>query len=230
MKAGYRAYTSVPQPELDAWLDASYRYDLPVIVHTNGDAAIDQLIEAVRKARAKYGPKDPRPVAIHAQLARHDQLDAMKELGIVPSFFTAHTFFWGDWHVQSFGEARAFGISPVRQASAIGLKFSNHNDSPIVPPDMMFLAHTAVNRASRSGKIIGPDERVSPYVAFKAMTDWAAWQYFEEASKGTLEKGKLADFVILERDPLRVEATAIKDVKIVETIKEGRSIWRREGG
>ena len=94
----------------------------------------------------------------------------------------------------------------------------------------MFLAHTAVNRASRSGKIIGPDERVSPYVAFKAMTDWAAWQYFEEASKGTLEKGKLADFVILERDPLRVEATAIKDVKIVETIKEGRSIWRREGG
>lgn len=230
MKADYRAYTSVPQPELDAWLEASYRYDLPVIVHTNGDAAIDQLIDAVRKARAKYGPKDLRPVAIHAQLARHDQLDAMKELGIVPSFFTAHTFFWGDWHVQSFGEARAFGISPVHQASTIGLKFSNHNDSPIVPPDMMFLAYTAVNRTSRSGKIIGPDERVSPYVAFKAMTDWAAWQYFEEASKGTLEKGKLADFVILERDPLRVEATAIKDVKIVETIKEGRSIWRREGG
>ena len=228
MKPGYRAYTSVPQPELDAWLDASYRYDLPVIVHTNGDAAIDQLIEAVRKARAAHGPKDLRPVAIHAQLARRDQVDAMKALGIVPSFFTAHTFFWGDWHVQSFGQERAYGISPVNYANSVGLKFSNHNDSPIVPPDMLFLAHSAVNRNSRSGAVIGPGERVSAYVAFKAMTDWAAWQYFEEATKGTLEQGKLADLVILDRDPIAVEPASIKDVRVVETIKGGSTVWRRE--
>jgi predicted amidohydrolase YtcJ len=200
-------------------------------VHTNGDAAIDELIAAVSKARAAHGPKDLRPVAIHAQLARKDQVDSMAALGIVPSFFTAHTYFWGDWHVNEvFGRERAFGISPAHYAESIGLRFSNHNDAPVVPPDMLMLAWTAVNRLSRSGTVIGPDERVSPLVALKAMTIWAAYQYFEEREKGSLEPGKRADLVILDGDPLTVKPEAIRDIAVAETIKDGRTIYTSAEG
>jgi predicted amidohydrolase YtcJ len=229
--AEYRAYPVVDQPEMDQWLEAAYKHDVPLLVHTNGDAEIDILLRAVSKARAKHGPKDLRPVAIHAQLARHDQVDSMKALGIVPSFFTAHTFFWGDWHANEvFGKERAFGISPLRYAESVGLTFTNHNDSPVVPPDMMMLAWTAVNRLSRSGVVIGPDERVSPLTALKAMTSSAAYQYFEENEKGTLEPGKRADLVILGENPLTVRAEAIKDILVVETIKDGRTIYTAAAG
>lgn len=225
----YRAYPVVDQPELDLWFDKAYENNVQLIVHTNGDAAIDSLIEAVGKARAKHGAKDLRPVAIHSQLARHDQVDKMKELGIVPSFFSAHTYFWGDWHInETFGKERAYGISPLNYANTIGLKFSNHTDSPVVPPDMMMLVWTAVNRLSRSGEVVGPDERVSPYVALKALTDWAAYQYFEEKDKGTLEAGKRADLVILSENPLKADPLKIKDIDVVETIKDGNVIYRAD--
>lgn len=224
--ADYRAYPVVDQQEMDLWFDRAYENNVQLIVHTNGDAAIDSLLEGVAKARAKWGPKDIRPVAIHAQLARRDQVDRMKELGIEPSFFSAHTYFWGDWHInETFGKERAYGISPLNYANSIGLKFSNHTDSPVVPPDMMMLAWTAVNRLSRTGVVVGPDERVSPYVALKALTDWAAYQYFEESDKGTLEPGKRADLVILTANPLKVDPLKIKDIDVSETIKDGKVIY-----
>ena len=225
-KADYRAYAVMNQKEVSDWVAFGYRNNIQIITHTNGDAALDQFLMAVQQARATYGPKDLRPVAIHAQLARHDQVDRIKELGIVPSFFTAHTFFWGDWHRQSFGEQRAAGISPTGYAYGKGVIFTNHNDAPVVPPDMLLLAKTAVVRTTRSGFLLGSAERISPYVALKAMTDWAAYQYFEEKSKGTLEPGKLADLVILERDPLKVDPTSLSTIKVIETIKEGRPIFR----
>ena len=225
-KADYRAYAVMKQQEVSDWVAFGYRNNIQIITHTNGDAALDQFLVAVQQARATYGAKDLRPVAIHAQLARHDQVDRIKALGIVPSFFTAHTFFWGDWHRQSFGEQRAAGISPTGYANRQGVIFTNHNDAPVVPPDMLRLAQTAVVRTTRSGFVLGPAERVSPYVALKAITDWAAYQYFEEKSKGTLEPGKLADLVILERDPLKGDPTMISTIKVVETIKEGRPIFR----
>ncbi|MFO7628896.1 MAG: amidohydrolase [Prochlorococcaceae cyanobacterium] len=224
--ADYRAYPVMSQQEVDDWVALGWRKEIPLITHTNGDAAVEQLITAVARARARYGAKDLRPVAIHAQLARHDQVDRMAELGIVPSFFSAHTFFWGDWHRRSFGEARAAGISPLAYAQSKGLRFTNHNDAPVVPPDMMRLVNTAVNRTTRSGFVLGAKERVSPYVALKAITDWAAYQYFEEASKGTLAPGKRADLVILDRNPLKVDPAMISTIKVVETIKDGRSIYR----
>jgi predicted amidohydrolase YtcJ len=225
-KADYRAYAVMNQQEVSDWVAFGYRNNVQIITHTNGDAALDQFLLAVQQARASYGAKDLRPVAIHAQLARHDQVDRIKELGIVPSFFTAHTYFWGDWHRQSFGEQRAAGISPTGYAYGKGVIFTNHNDAPVVPPDMLRLAQTAVVRTTRSGFVLGPAERVSPYVALKAITDWAAYQYFEEKSKGTLEPGKIADLVILERDPLKGDPTTISTIKVVETIKEGRPIFR----
>jgi predicted amidohydrolase YtcJ len=230
LPSDYRAYPSIEQAELDAWVEWGYRNDLQMLVHSNGDAAVEAFLKSVERARRIVGAKDLRPVAIHAQFARHEQVDRMKALGIVPSFFTAHTFFWGDTHIETFGAERAFGISPLAHAHGIGLKFSNHNDSPVVPPDILMLTWTAVNRLSRSGVVVGPKERVSPYVALKAVTDWAAYQYHEEAEKGTLEVGKLADLVVLDRNPLTVDPARIREIRVLETVKEGKTIYMRPSG
>jgi predicted amidohydrolase YtcJ len=225
--ADYRGYPTLPQEDLDKWFAAAYQFNIQIVMHCNGDAAADMMIAAVRKAVTKYGNKDLRPVMIHSQFIRHDQVDTMKELGIIPNFFTSHTFYWGDWHInETVGRERAFGMSPMNYAQSLGMKFTNGADSPIVPPSILDLVWTAVNRVSRSGVVVGPVERVSPYVALKAVTDYAAFQHFEEHSKGTLEAGKMADLVILEKDPLNVDPLTIKDIKVIETIKGGKSIYK----
>jgi hypothetical protein len=225
--ASYRAYPTMTQERMDQWIDAAWRHRVQVAVHVNGDAAAQMMIDAVAKARAKHGPRDLRPIAIHAQTATHAQIERMKQLGIVPSFFTAHTFYWGDWHAdETLGPERAARISSLHHAARLGMRYTNHTDSPVVPPDMMHLVWTAVNRESRSGRTIGPAERATPYEALKAITDHAAFQYFEERDKGTLEPGKLADLVILDANPLKVKPSAIRDVKVLETIKAGRPVWQ----
>ncbi|MEI7573707.1 MAG: amidohydrolase family protein, partial [Phenylobacterium sp.] len=100
----------------------------------------------------------------------------------------------------------------------------------VTPLDPMFLVWTAVNRVTRSGKVLGPDERVTPYQALKAITLNGAYEYFEEASKGSLEVGKTADLVVLDRNPLKVEPNAIRDIHVVETVKSGKSIYRAPKG
>ena len=226
-KKDYRGYSTVTQEELDRWFDAAYQNDLQLIVHCNGDAAADMMILAARKAQSKHGRKDLRPVMIHAQMIRHDQVDAMAELGIVPSFFTAHTYYWGDWHInETVGRNRAFGMSPCAYALKKGLRFTNHTDASIVPPNHLDAMWTAVNRVSRTALVVGPDERISALDALKAVTINAAYQYFEEKKKGSLEIGKLADLVILDKDPLTVPPMTIKDIKVLETIKEGKTIYQ----
>ena len=197
---------------------------IPVIAHANGDAAIDLMIEGV-EAALDGEEKDHRSVTIHAQLTREDQLDDMKRLGIVPSFYAAHPFFWGDWHRRSFGDARAMRISPTRSARDRDLPFTIHNDAPIVPPDIMRLLEIAVGRKTRDGVVLGEDQRLSFEEALYAVTLGAAYQYFEEDRKGSISVGKQADLVILERDPASVSVDEISEVGVVETIARGRTVF-----
>ena len=199
---------------------------IPVLAHANGDAAIDLMIEGVDEAIAESGMKDHRSVTIHAQLAREDQLDAMKRLGIVPSFFAAHPFFWGDWHRKSFGDDRAMRISPMRSARDRALAFTIHNDAPVVPPDVMRLIEIAVVRKTRAGVVLGGDQRLDFEEALHAVTLGSAYQYFEEDRKGSISVGKQADLVILERDPQAGPPEDIADVAIVETIARGKTVYR----
>ena len=224
--ADYRGYPTISQEDLDLWFDAAYTHDVQLLVHCNGDAAADMMIASVRKAVAAHGQKDLRPVMIHAQMIRHDQVDAMAELGIVPSFFTAHTYYWGDWHInETVGKARAYGMSPTGYALQKGLRFTNHSDAPIVPPDPLMIMWTAVNRLSRSGVVVGPDECITPLEALKATTIHAARQYFEEKDKGTLEPGKIADLVILDRNPLTSAPDTIREIRVLHTIKDGKVVY-----
>jgi predicted amidohydrolase YtcJ len=149
-----------------------------------------------------------------------------KALGMLPSFFTNHVYYWGDIHLANLGPQRAAYLSPLASASKAGVQATNHTDSIVTPLDPMFLVWTAVNRVTRSGKVLGPEERVTPYQALKAITLNGAYTYFEEASKGSLEVGKTADLVILDRNPLKVDPNTIRDIDVVETVKSGKSVYR----
>lgn len=227
--ADYAGYATMETRDVQALIDKAFEKDVPVLAHANGDAAADQLLNAVTAANAEQGNTDRRTVMIHAQTVREDQIQVMKSEGVVPSYFVAHTFYWGDWHRDSvLGQARASRISPLVSTINAGVPYTIHNDAPVVPPDMMRLMWTAVNRETRSGQILGPNQRVSPMEALKAVTLNAAYQYFEEDRKGSLEVGKLADMVILSDNPTTINPKAIKDIRIVETLKEGETVFVKE--
>lgn len=228
-KEGYLGYPTFTDDELQALVDTAYVNNWQILAHVNGDAAVQQYINAIKKANNAYGNEDRRNVAIHAQTVRMDQLDEFVEEKIWPSFFPMHTYYWGDYHVSSvLGEERAFFISPTATALKKGLKFTSHHDAPVAYPNAIRVLSATVTRASRSGAIIGPDERVSPYIALKALTQWAAYQHFEESSKGTLEKGKKADFVVLDKNPLKIDPMELANLQVMSTIKQGEVIYEKE--
>jgi len=225
---GQRAWRGEPietQGELDATFRLAYQNHVQTYTHANGDAAIDMVLAAHEAAGA---PVDRRPVIVHSQFVRPEQLNTYARIGAVPSFFTNHAFFWGDVHVKNLGRERAFFLSPLRSAIARGLHFTNHSDYAVTPLDPMFILWTATERTSRSGVVIGPDERITVAEALRAITIDAAYQYFEEDTKGSIERGKLADFAILDRNPLTANGQALRSIRVLETIKEGETVYKAE--
>ena len=223
--AGYGALSDTAALK---WFNFAYNNDWQLMVHANGDAAIDQFIRSTEQVQAKVDNTDRRTVLIHGQYLRKDQVDKLDKLHVFPALFPMHTFYWGDWHRDSVaGPERAKNISPTGWLMARGMKFSIHSDAPVTFPNSMRVLHSAVNRVTRSGAILGAEHRLSPMDAIKAMTIWPAYQHFEEDHKGSLEVGKLADLVILDRNPLEVDPASIKDIVVLETIKAGRSIYSR---
>ncbi|HIF9255021.1 TPA: amidohydrolase family protein [Photobacterium damselae] len=175
------------------------------------------------------GKKDRRPVLIHGQTLREDQIVRLKQLDIFPSLFPMHTYYWGDWHRDSvLGPERAEFISPTNSVYQQGMKFSSHHDAPVALPDSMRVLSATVNRRSRSGDIIGPTERVSPLVALKAMTIWPAYQHFEEDRKGSIEVGKEADFVVLSENPLKIDPLKIENIRVQTTINDNAVVYQRD--
>ena len=218
-EAGYCGYPIYSDEQVTAYMKEAVEQGRQILVHCNGDAAAQQMIDCWRSAAD--GRKGLRPVMIHAQLVREAQLREMAELGMIASFFVDHTYYWGDIHWQNFGQERAQRISPVRSAIRDGVVSTLHQDSPVIEPDMLMTIWCAVNRISREGRDMGKAERVTPLEALRAVTINAAYQYFEENRKGSIRPGKLADFVILDRNPLKADPAEIKEIQVLQTIKEG---------
>jgi predicted amidohydrolase YtcJ len=223
----WRGELSFPQATLNEWVKKVYDGGATLFVHCNGDAAIDALLEAHRYASGDDPAKPRGTVGVHSQFIRRDQLEKYKAWGIVPSFFTLHCFYFGDTHVANRGRAQADFISPMKAARALGIRPANHTDFNVSPLDQIFTIHTAVNRVSRSGQVIGADERATPLEALEAITIDGARMYGEESKKGSIEPGKLADLVILSANPLTVPPAEIEKIKVAETIKDGKTVWKR---
>ena len=129
--------------------------------------------------------------------------------------------------MKNFGPERGNHISPAKDALDRGLIINFHQDAPVTKPNMMHSVWCAVNRISRNGNLIGEEQKISVYEALKAVTINAAYEYFEENTKGSIKEGKLADLVILDKNPLETDPNEIKDIKVLETIKEGKCIFTR---
>jgi hypothetical protein len=232
-RADYVGYASATGTQVFDAIDWAFANGVQILTHANGEGASDMLIAAIDTATRAHGPADRRPVLIHGQFLREDQVDAYHRLNVFPSLFPMHTFYWGDWHRdRTVGPALADNISPTGWVRARGMMFSSHHDAPVAFPDSMRILDATVTRRSRSGDIMGPDQRVDVMTALKSLTIWPAYQHFEEDRKGSLETGKLADLVILSEDPTAIDPEALDTIAVLETIKEGRTIYRadqREG-
>jgi predicted amidohydrolase YtcJ len=223
---GYSGYAAVQVKQVADAIDWAYSNKIQILTHANGEAASDLLIAAVDAATKKHGSGDRRSVLIHGQMLREDQVDSYKRLEVIPSLFPMHTFYWGDWHrEQTVGPQLVDNISPTGWCVKRGMKFTTHHDAPVAFPDSMRVLDATVTRRSRSGDIIGPDQRVDVMTALKAMTIWPAWQHFEEKTKGSIEVGKLADLIILDKDPTAIDPETLDQLKVLETIKEGSTVF-----
>lgn len=220
--ANYRGYPAIDLKLFNAKLAEAATNNWQVFVHVNGDEAMQALVDGVWK----NGLTGKRTIAIHSQVVRPDQLEDMKKLDIQPSFFANHTWYWGDWHRDvALGPKRADFISPQATAWSLGLRPTAHNDSPVVPPNMMRLIWSSVNRRTQSGDILGPLERIPVYRALQQVTINAAWQIHEDADKGSLAPGKRADLVVLDANPLVTAPEKLAEIKVVATIKDGKTIY-----
>ena len=223
---GYLGYPAVTNEQVIDAVDWAFENDIQILVHSNGEAASDLLLASIDSATTKYGPADRRPVLIHGQFLREDQVDEMQRLDVFPSLFPMHTFYWGDWHRDhTVGPVLAENISPTGWVRQRGMKFGSHHDAPVAFPDSMRILDATVTRRTRSGDILGPSQRVDVMTALKSMTIWPAWQHYESDLKGSIEVGKLADFVILSDDPTAVDPEILDTLTVMTTIKEDEVIY-----
>ncbi len=223
---GYAGYSAIDMEQVQEAVDWCYEQGIQIITHANGEGASDMLIAAIGSAQKEYGTPDLRPALIHGQFLREDQIDSYQRLGVFPSLFPMHTFYWGDWHRDhTVGPVNADNISPTGWVRQRGMMFGSHHDAPVAFPDSMRILSATVTRRTRSGDILGPDQRVDVVTALKAMTIWPAWQQFEESDKGSIEVGKLADFVILSDDPTAVDPETLADLEVRVTIKEDEVVY-----
>jgi predicted amidohydrolase YtcJ len=225
---GYAGYASRSREALTQSVLKYHRVGYQIAIHANGDAAIDDVLHAFRAAQKAFPRPDARHRIEHCQTPREDQLDAMKELGITPSFFVGHVYYWGDRHRDLFlGPERAGRISPLASALKRDIRFTIHNDTPVTPVNPLLLVWCSVNRLTRDGKVLGPEQRIGIFEALRTVTSDAAWQNFEEKTKGTIEPGKFADFVVLAENPLTIDPVKLKDIAITETIVGGKTVFKK---
>ncbi len=224
--ADYKGYPTYRDEQVFPMIKEAVEKKWQVLAHCSGDAACEQFINALKASGTLEEVRANRPVMIHAHAVREDQLDEMEKLGIIPSFFNMHTYYWGDWHRDEiFGKERAYRLEPAASAIKRKMIWTSHHDAPVALPDSIRILSSCVTRKSRSGEVIGADQRVSMAEALKALTIHAAYQNGEEDRKGSIEVGKLADFVVLSENPMTIDPDNIMDIKVLETIKEGQSIY-----
>jgi predicted amidohydrolase YtcJ len=229
-RPGFRGEFIRPQQKMDALVERYHQEGQQIAIHANGDAAIESVITAIERAQAKHPQPVLRHMIIHCQTASDDHIARMKALGIVPSYFPNHVHYWGDRHVSMFlGPERAERINPLGSSVKAGLRFTLHADTPVTPISPLHSIHCAVNRVTRQGRLLGPEERIYPYEALKAYTTDAAYCSFEEDRKGSISPGKLADFIVLSDNPLKIDPSGIKNIEILKTYLGGKAVCDVEG-
>ncbi|MBO1268192.1 amidohydrolase [Arthrobacter cavernae] len=189
--------------------------------HVHGDLAVEMVLDVVAQLQAEFPGADRRFRLEHCGTITPGQVGRAHALGITISFFAAHIHYYGDVLVDLFG-ARANSWTPVGAAADCGMKFSLHNDAPVTPESPLLNIQVAMTRLTRSGVQLGPEFRIGIEDAIRSHTIHAAWQLFSEHEFGSIEAGKFADFVVLDRDPLQTPAEEVGSIRIEQTWLGGR--------
>lgn len=225
----YCGYPWLEDEEVQKYVDIAVDEKMQLLTHCNGDAAGDQFLDAYEKSVARYGANDNRqqlrPVMIHCQTVRDDQLERMRKLRMIASIFIGHVNYWGDVHIENLGEVRGARISPIKSALDKDIVVNFHTDTPVTMPYMFHSVWAAVNRMSRQGRILAAEECVDVWDALKAVTINAAYSYFEENEKGSLKAGKKADLIVIDRNPMSIDKMDIKNIQVLASIKDGTVLY-----
>lgn len=227
--ADYRGYPVWPDEDVRRFVSRAAAEGRQLLTHCNGDAAAQQLLDAhafVQELRGGVpGIASRRNVIIHAQLLRVQQLPEVAALGLMPSYFVAHTYYWGDVHLKNLGARRAGHISPVASTARLGIPYTFHMDTPVLRPDALMCMQCAVLRRTRAGVPLAESEAVPVAEALRGVTVNGAYQYFEERAKGTLAPGKAADLVQLAENPLTADPERLAQIAVVRTMKGGETVY-----
>ena len=222
----YRGYPSVSRDDLFRQVEGLHIQKIQYAIHVNGDASVEDALDAIEAAQQSEPWPDARPLFIHAQMSREDQIQRMAQLGVTPSFFSSHTYYWGDRHAAIFmGPERAANMSPAGWALDAGIRYSAHADTPVTPMLPLQVVWSQVNRITTGGAVLGRHQRVAPMAALRAVTIDAAWQVFMDDSVGSLEPGKLADMVVLSGSPL--ESLDVRELLVERTFIGGAEVYTR---
>lgn len=226
----YCGYGTMNDKDVENALEQAYNEKIQILAHCNGDMAAKQYLESIDKVNKKIHDNigKIRPVLIHGQLLGIDQLPLIKKLEVIPSFFIAHVYYFGDIHTKNFGIERASKISPAKSSLDNEILFTFHQDSPVINPNMFETIWCSVSRITKNGKILGKDEKINVIDAIKAVTINGAYQYFEEDIKGSIKEGKKADLIIIDKNPLKIDMSEIKNIKVLETIKNGETVYKNK--
>jgi predicted amidohydrolase YtcJ len=198
----------------------------PIACHVQGDAGVDVILDIYEEALRQQPRPDHRLRLEHVGAIRQDQLQRAADLGVTCSIFVDQIHYWGDVIVDGlFGPERGSRWMPAGSAVATGMRISLHNDPPVTPEEPLRNISVAVTRIAPSGRVLGPEERLTVEQAIRAQTIDAAWQLFSDDIIGSLEVGKYADLVVLSADPRSVPPEQIADLQVRATYLAGRQVY-----
>jgi len=200
----------------------------PLVIHANGDLAIDRVLDAF-EATQSAGLTLCAPCRIeHCSILHDDQIHRIKALGLSPSFLIGHVYYWGHaMRDQVFGEAKAALLDRTGACEAEGIRWTLHSDEPVTEMGTLRCVENAVTRSlwKEPGNQLAPQEAVGVMAALRAMTIDAAWQCHSDHEIGSLEAGKCGDFVVLSQDPQSVPLDQISEIRVLETYVDGRKVY-----
>ena len=216
---------NIQQDDLSKWVLEVHKRGFQAVIHANADQATEMALVALDAAQRQFPQLATRHRIEHNQYATPDQLRRMKQLGTATNLFANHIYYWGDLHYSTFGGPdRARRINPAGSAQRLGIPFSLHSDASVTPVDPLFAMWAATTRKTMSGRVLGPDERITVPQALHAVTLGAAYLLQQDDRKGSIETGKLADFTVLDRNPLDVRnPDELRNIKVLGTVMGGKA-------
>ena len=209
-------------------LTRAYENGYRISAHANGDRAINLYLDIIEELQTKYPREDPRNRDIHCSVVNPEIVDRIRKLGVLPTIFGPYAYYHGDKLIPAFGEKRLEWMFAARSFLDAGVKVAAHSDHPCAPYPPLMAIHALVNRATKAGAPIGRSQRISVHEALKLYTINAAYHQFDENKLGSLEPGKLADFVVLSDDILTIPTESIIDIQVEMTIIDGKIVYQRQ--